>query len=120
MDVLEQNNMALIEGQVEGSIALEPPAITFANIRVEAELTAQLLAETTPGSWVGLVARLLEQTTRPERVYRHRWQVGDLVMWDNRCVLHRGRPWDSARHKRVMHRTTVAGDGPTANPAYLS
>ena len=66
-----------------------------------------------------LIARLLEQTVRPDRVYRHRWQVGDLVMWDNRCVLHRGRPWDSARHKRVMHRTTVAGDGATAHPAYL-
>jgi alpha-ketoglutarate-dependent 2,4-dichlorophenoxyacetate dioxygenase len=66
-----------------------------------------------------LIARLLEQTVRPDRVYRHRWQVGDLVMWDNRCVLHRGRPWDSARHKRVMHRTTVAGDGPTADPAFL-
>ena len=66
-----------------------------------------------------LIARLLEQTTRPDRVYRHRWQVGDLVMWDNRCVLHRGRPWDSARYKRVMHRTTVAGDGATADPAFL-
>jgi alpha-ketoglutarate-dependent 2,4-dichlorophenoxyacetate dioxygenase len=66
-----------------------------------------------------LIARLLEQTTRPDRVYRHRWQVGDLVMWDNRCVLHRGRPWDSARHQRVMHRTTVAGDGATADPAFL-
>ncbi len=66
-----------------------------------------------------LIARLLEQTTRPDRVYRHRWQVGDLVMWDNRCVLHRGRPWDSARHERVMHRTTVAGDGATADPAFL-
>ena len=40
-------------------------------------------------------------------------------MWDNRCVLHRGRPWDSARYKRVMHRTTVAGDGATADPAFL-
>ena len=66
-----------------------------------------------------LIAQLLEQTVRPDLVYRHRWQVGDLVMWDNRCVLHRGRPWDSARHERVMHRTTVAGDGPTAQPAYL-
>ncbi len=66
-----------------------------------------------------LIARLLEQTTRPDRVYRHRWQVGDLVMWDNRCVMHRGRPWDSARHERVMHRTTVAGDGATADPAFL-
>jgi alpha-ketoglutarate-dependent 2,4-dichlorophenoxyacetate dioxygenase len=60
-----------------------------------------------------LLARLLEHTVRADRVYRHHWQVGDLVMWDNRCVLHRGRLWDSARHPRVMHRTTVAGDGPT-------
>jgi alpha-ketoglutarate-dependent 2,4-dichlorophenoxyacetate dioxygenase len=66
-----------------------------------------------------LIATLLELTTRPDRVFRHSWRVGDLVMWDNRCVLHRGRPWDSAREKRVMHRTTVAGDGPTAKPAYL-
>ena len=40
----------------------------------------------------------------------------DLVMWDNRCVLHRGRPWDAANHRRVMRRTTVAGEGPTADP----
>jgi alpha-ketoglutarate-dependent 2,4-dichlorophenoxyacetate dioxygenase len=66
-----------------------------------------------------LIATLLELTTRPDRVYRHRWRVGDLVMWDNRCVLHRGRTWDSARHVRVMHRTTVAGDGPTAEPPYV-
>jgi alpha-ketoglutarate-dependent 2,4-dichlorophenoxyacetate dioxygenase len=66
-----------------------------------------------------LIARLLEHTTRPDRVYQHRWRVGDLVMWDNRCVLHRGRIWDSARHHRVMHRTTVAGDGPTAQPPFV-
>jgi alpha-ketoglutarate-dependent 2,4-dichlorophenoxyacetate dioxygenase len=66
-----------------------------------------------------LIAKLLELVTRPDRVYRHRWRVGDLVMWDNRCVLHRGRLWDSARHERVMHRTTVAGDGPTAEPPYV-
>ena len=66
-----------------------------------------------------LIAKLLDITTRPERVYRHRWRVGDLVMWDNRCALHRGRLWDSARHERVMHRTTVAGDGPTAHPPHV-
>ena len=66
-----------------------------------------------------LIAKLLEITTRPERVYRHTWQAGDLVMWDNRCVLHRGRSWDSAHYQRVMHRTTVAGDGPTADPPFL-
>jgi alpha-ketoglutarate-dependent 2,4-dichlorophenoxyacetate dioxygenase len=66
-----------------------------------------------------LLAKLLEHTTRPDRVHQHHWQVGDLVMWDNRCVLHRGRLWDSARHARVMHRTTVAGDGPTAQPPFV-
>ncbi|MBI1737557.1 MAG: TauD/TfdA family dioxygenase [Candidatus Rokubacteria bacterium] len=61
-----------------------------------------------------LLLDLLAHATQPEFVYRHTWRVGDLVMWDNRCVLHRGRPWDEARHRRVMHRTTVAGAGPTA------
>jgi len=61
-----------------------------------------------------LIRELLGRATRPELVYTHRWRVGDLVMWDNRCTLHRGRPWDESRYRRVMHRTTVAGEGPTA------
>jgi alpha-ketoglutarate-dependent 2,4-dichlorophenoxyacetate dioxygenase len=63
-----------------------------------------------------LLDDLLARTTRPECVYQHRWRQWDLVMWDNRCVLHRGRPWDAAHHRRVMRRTTVAGEGPTADP----
>jgi alpha-ketoglutarate-dependent taurine dioxygenase len=47
-------------------------------------------------------------------VYQHAWRQHDLVIWDNRCLLHRGRPWDAKRHTRIMHRTTVAGEGPTA------
>ena len=61
-----------------------------------------------------LLRELLERPPGPELVYTHRWRVGDLVMWDNRCMLHRGRPWDESRYRRVMHRTTVAGEGPTA------
>jgi alpha-ketoglutarate-dependent 2,4-dichlorophenoxyacetate dioxygenase len=61
-----------------------------------------------------LIRDLVAAATRPELVYTHRWRVGDLVMWDNRCMLHRGRPWDEGRHRRVMHRTTVAGDAATA------
>jgi alpha-ketoglutarate-dependent 2,4-dichlorophenoxyacetate dioxygenase len=67
-----------------------------------------------------LLDELLAATTAPDRVYRHRWQPWDLVMWDNRCMLHRGRPWDAARHRRVMRRTTVAGDGPTAEPPFAA
>jgi alpha-ketoglutarate-dependent 2,4-dichlorophenoxyacetate dioxygenase len=65
-----------------------------------------------------LLDELLAHTTRPEVVYRHVWKQWDLVMWDNRCALHRGRPWDAARHKRVMRRTTIAGDAPTADPPF--
>jgi alpha-ketoglutarate-dependent 2,4-dichlorophenoxyacetate dioxygenase len=63
-----------------------------------------------------LLDDLLARTTRPEYVLQHRWRQWDLVMWDNRCVLHRGRPWDAARYRRVMRRTTIAGEGPTAEP----
>jgi alpha-ketoglutarate-dependent 2,4-dichlorophenoxyacetate dioxygenase len=61
-----------------------------------------------------LLRELLDLATEPEAVYTHAWRPGDLVMWDNRCVLHRGRPWDESAYRRVMHRTTIAGDGPTA------
>ena len=63
---------------------------------------------------------LLAHATRPELVLQHHWQQWDLVMWDNRCVLHRGRPWDASTHVRVMRRTTVAGEGPTADPPFAS
>ncbi|MFV0315406.1 MAG: TauD/TfdA dioxygenase family protein [Microthrixaceae bacterium] len=52
---------------------------------------------------------ILERSTEPERVYRHEWAVGDMVIWDNRGVLHRACPYDSAS-PRDMHRTTLDGD----------
>ncbi|HEV2054389.1 MAG TPA: TauD/TfdA family dioxygenase [Methylomirabilota bacterium] len=57
-----------------------------------------------------LLKELLEHVTQPEFRYRHEWQEGDLVIWDNRCVLHRATPFDTTRHKRLMQRTTVSGD----------
>jgi alpha-ketoglutarate-dependent 2,4-dichlorophenoxyacetate dioxygenase len=60
-----------------------------------------------------LIHELIELATTPDNVYRHVWTAGDAVMWDNRCMLHRGRPWDGTKYRRVMHRTTVAGVGPT-------
>lgn len=57
-----------------------------------------------------LLAELHDFACRPPRTFLHRWGPGDLVIWDNRCVLHRGHEWDR-REPRVMHRTTVAGDG---------
>ncbi|HYZ21403.1 MAG TPA: TauD/TfdA family dioxygenase [Rhodopila sp.] len=49
--------------------------------------------------------------TRPEITWRHRWHVGDLVLWDNRCTMHRRDPFDPAS-RRVMHRTQVKGEAP--------
>ena len=54
---------------------------------------------------------LLDRATVPERVYRHTWAVGDLVIWDNRGVLHRACPYDETS-PRDMHRTTLFGDEP--------
>lgn len=54
-----------------------------------------------------LLAQLLDEATRPEFVYSHKWRQGDAVMWDNRAMLHRGRPWDYAR-ERSMVRTTIS------------
>ena len=50
--------------------------------------------------------------TRPEFVYSHQWQVGDLVIWDNRCTMHRGRPHDDA-HPRDLRRATTLEAGST-------
>lgn len=60
-----------------------------------------------------LLERLLTHATGPDFVYAHKWAVGDIVIWDNRAVLHRGRPWNETAHRRTLHRTTVAGDAPT-------
>ncbi len=60
-----------------------------------------------------LLDQLLDHATEERFVYTHRWRPKDIVMWDNRAVLHRGRPWDYLKSRRVMHRTTVAGLGPT-------
>lgn len=56
-----------------------------------------------------LLDELLEHACRPPRVHRHAWQPGDLAIWDNRCVLHRARPYDH-RQVRIMRHTRIAGD----------
>jgi alpha-ketoglutarate-dependent 2,4-dichlorophenoxyacetate dioxygenase len=57
-----------------------------------------------------LLKALQAHVTQPEFCYRHDWREGDLVIWDNRCVLHRATPYDTVLHKRFMQRTTVSGD----------
>ena len=60
-----------------------------------------------------LLKELIDYATQPQFVYSHSWTVGDLVMWDNRCTLHRARPYPKQTEKRILRRTTVAGARPT-------
>ncbi len=57
---------------------------------------------------LALIDELINDATLPEYTYRHRWQAGDVVMWDNRATLHRGRPWPDNLHPRHMVRTTIS------------
>ncbi|UCH47163.1 MAG: TauD/TfdA family dioxygenase [Betaproteobacteria bacterium] len=60
-----------------------------------------------------LIDDLLERAIGPDQVYAHKWQVGDTLIWDNRCMLHRGAGFDADRWRRLMRQTRVSGEGPT-------
>ena len=59
-----------------------------------------------------LLDELVAFATQDRFVYRHRWQPDDVIFWDNRCTMHAVMPYDAANLRRVMHRTTIVGDGP--------
>ncbi|KUI04835.1 TauD/TfdA family dioxygenase [Mycobacterium sp. IS-3022] len=58
-----------------------------------------------------LLARLRDWATQPQYVYRHEWQVGDLLIWDNTGTMHRALPY-AVDSGRLMHRTILAGEEP--------
>jgi alpha-ketoglutarate-dependent 2,4-dichlorophenoxyacetate dioxygenase len=60
-----------------------------------------------------LLQQLIDHATQRQFVYTHRWRVHDLVMWDNRCTMHRGRPYDDLRWPRDMQRATTSDVAPT-------
>jgi alpha-ketoglutarate-dependent 2,4-dichlorophenoxyacetate dioxygenase len=57
-----------------------------------------------------LIERLIAHTTAAGHTYLHRWRPGDVIMWDNRCVLHRGRPWPDDQPRHVVRTTITATD----------
>ena len=64
-----------------------------------------------------LLRDLMEHATQRQFVYQHSWSVGDLVIWDNRCTLHRGRPYDDAKYPRDLRRVTTRDPNSTSEVA---
>jgi len=59
-----------------------------------------------------LLRELTEHATQRELVYRHKWRVGDLVMWDNQCTMHRVRSFEDMKYPRDLRRTTLTAGAP--------
>jgi taurine dioxygenase len=54
----------------------------------------------------------MEYATQERFIYRHKWKVGDLLVWDDRVTLHTGTPFDLTKYVRYMNRTWVRGETP--------
>jgi alpha-ketoglutarate-dependent 2,4-dichlorophenoxyacetate dioxygenase len=135
-DALPENKQRALDGlMVEHSIFRSRSLIGFTefneDIRRELPPVTQLLVRRHAGSgrktlylashashvigWPveegrALIEELIAFATRPDFVFQHRWRVGDLVIWDDRCTMHRGRPYDDTKFRRDMHRTTVSDE----------
>jgi taurine dioxygenase len=59
-----------------------------------------------------LISGLVEMITTPEQVYRHKWKVGDVVVWDNRGLLHAATPYDQENNRRLVWRISIRGERP--------
>jgi len=66
---------------------------------------------------MALIRDLTEFATQRQFVYTHTWTVGDLVVWDNRCTMHRGRPYEDKTYPRDMRRVTLSDAAPTLEQA---
>ena len=65
-----------------------------------------------------LIKEINEWILESGNIAEHKWNTGELVMWDNRRVLHKGTGFDESKYRRIMHRTTVAGDMPSYKEKY--
>lgn len=118
---LYPNRPPLSAGQVASLPPVEHPLVCVHPVTGRASL---FLARDVVSHIVGMELaesrRLIDEleafATRPEFVYSHRWQAGDLVIWDNRCTLHRATPYEFDRYTRTLYRTQVRGGRPIAVP----
>ena len=86
------------------------PATGRKSLYIASHITRIYGMEEAPGR--KLVDELTEHATQPAFTYQHHWTVGDVVLWDNRCTMHRGRPFDESL-PRAMRRATISDIGPT-------
>ena len=108
MEILSKDDLAHL-APVEHPVVAVHPATGRRNLFVGRH-ASHILGEDLEESRA-LLARLTDEGAQPPRTFKHSWRPGDLVLWDNRCVLHRGHRWPDDQ-ARVMTRTTVAGDAP--------
>lgn len=66
-----------------------------------------------------LLARLMEEATQPEYRYSHTWEEGDVLLWDNRATMHRGRPWKGSEARSIVRVTITASDYDGVDQAVL-
>jgi len=60
-----------------------------------------------------LIEELNALAIHPDLTYEHRWQPGELIVWDNRCLMHRATPYDPVTQRRVLRRCAALGGVPT-------
>jgi len=65
-----------------------------------------------------LLKRVMDWCRQPQFVYRHKWQMGDVLIWDNTGTMHRAMPYDAGRG-RLLHRITLLGEEPLTAPSLM-
>jgi taurine dioxygenase len=103
-----------VEGPVHPLVRLHPltgkPALYLGRRRV---WPSNYIVGMDNGESEALLDRLWAHATQPKYAWTHRWRVGDIVLWDNRCCMHYRTEVDSSQ-ARVLHRTTIRGEAPIA------
>jgi taurine dioxygenase len=103
-----------VEGPVHPLARLHPltgkPALYLGRRRV---WPSNYIVGMDNGESEALLDRLWAHATQPKYAWTHRWRVGDIVLWDNRCCMHYRTEVDSSQ-ARVLHRTTIRGEAPIA------
>ena len=83
------------------------------------EIACRCKIERLPNAGFHLVSRFLGErqcenalAIHPDLTYEHHWRAGELIVWDNRCVMHRATPYDPRTERRVVRRCTILGGVP--------